>query len=67
MRLERQHNENAWLAWHIAFMSAYAPDKSKSFFKLKNLMFGRKAPEKKQQDWRESLAAFSAWAKSKGK
>ncbi len=66
-RLEREHNETAWLAWHVAFMSAYAPQKSETFFKLKNLLWGRKPTEQKPQDWRDSLAAFSAWVSSSRK
>ncbi|MGH6862594.1 MAG: hypothetical protein ACRECY_20310 [Phyllobacterium sp.] len=68
-RLRRKHNERAWLVWHTAYLTAYAPEKPGKFWKLKTLLLpDRPAAEVKKSDWRRDFAAFSAWAESfKGK
>lgn len=72
-REERRHNDSAWLAWHIAFMSAYAPEQSKKFWKLKSFLWKaptsvQDKPEKSRASaWRDSFSAFAAWAESKRK
>jgi len=46
-RLKREHNDRAWAAWHTAYLTAYAPKKSKEFTKLKSLLHGSDGPSKK--------------------
>ncbi|WP_027682691.1 hypothetical protein [Rhizobium leguminosarum] len=65
---EREHNDRAWLAWHTAFLSSYAPKKHKEFWKLKTLLWKSAAPSPEQSrkpSWKQSFSAFSAWAKGK--
>lgn len=67
---EREHNDRAWLVWHAAFMSSYAPKKPKEFWKLKTLLWkheNSQAEQPSKPNWKQSFAVFSAWAKSKGK
>ncbi len=53
-RLVREHNELAWLAWHIAAMV-----RSKKLPKIKTLM--AKTAGKQRQDWREQMAIMDQW------
>ncbi|WP_195162112.1 hypothetical protein [Mesorhizobium sp. NBSH29] len=56
------------MAWHIAYLSAYAPEKPKNFTKLKNLLQSDKSAKIAKPDWQRDFASFSAWAGSfKGK
>lgn len=45
-RLRREHNNAAWLAWHTAYLTAYAPSKARRFPKLEKLLW--KEPPKRQ-------------------
>lgn len=60
-RLRRDQNGLAWLAWHTAFLTAYAPDKSNKFTKLERLIAGKK-PAHRRTSWEQDFAAVSAWA-----
>lgn len=40
-RLKRERNDRMSLAWHNAYMTAYAPEKSRKFWKLKDLVDGK--------------------------
>lgn len=62
-RTIRTHNQNAWLAWHTAFLTAYAPGKSKKFWRLRDLTIGEPV-KPANQGWRAEFAAFTAWVKS---
>lgn len=61
--MKREHDSRAWLAWHIAQVSAYPPEKPRDFPPLRNFLWGKK-PKPKPVDWQQSFAAFSAWAQS---
>lgn len=61
--MRREHNGRAWAVWHTAFLTAYAPEKPKKFWKLRTLLFGARG-EVRQKDWRRDFDAFAAWAKS---
>jgi len=37
-RFIREHNENMSLAWHVARLNAYAPQKAREFPKLESLL-----------------------------
>lgn len=59
-RLDQEHNQAAWVAWHTAFLTAYAPVKSTEFIKLDSLLRGQK-PEKAQQTADEQISIAMAW------
>jgi hypothetical protein len=63
-RETREHNSRAWLAWHIARVSVYPPEKASDFPKLQALLWGDKPKPKPKPDWRRSEAAFAAWVQS---
>lgn len=66
-RAKREHNDRAWHAWHTAFLTAYAPQKSREFVKLKKLQAKDAASQQEQvPDWRAQLAKVQAWV-SRGK
>lgn len=52
-----------WAAWHTAFFTAYAPQKSRKFWKLKDVMPGAK-PERRQQSVAEQIAIAEQWTKA---
>jgi predicted transposase YbfD/YdcC len=56
------HNERAWLAHTIAYLSVYHPSKSMDFVKLEKLTVREdlKAPIK--SDWKQQFAKVQAWA-----
>jgi hypothetical protein len=56
-RLEREHNERAWLSWHTAYLP-----KLKKPVGLQELITG---VESKPRPWEEQLAAWSAYANYK--
>lgn len=64
----REHNERAWLAWHVA-----ALPRSKKFPKLEKMLL--RTGKKPRQTWQEDLAVMERWVavtnkiepKSKGK
>lgn len=51
----RQHNERAWLAWHIAALPLL-----KRFPKLEKLQL--RTGKKTRQTWQEQLAVMDRWA-----
>jgi Uri superfamily endonuclease len=53
-RLEREHNERAWLAWHIAYLP-----RTKKPVKLKDLLTGKR--EKRQQTVEEQVSIAMRW------
>lgn len=53
-RLLREHNERAWLAWHVAALS-----RAKKMPKLKTMM--SKAASRRTQTWQEQMAVMDAW------
>ncbi|MBP1842011.1 hypothetical protein J2046_000255 [Rhizobium petrolearium] len=58
----------AWLAWHIAFMSRYAPDKARTFWKLEKLVTWKSVADKpREANWQEQFAKVSAWVKGRSK
>jgi len=53
-RLEREHNDRAWLAWHIVAM-----DRAKRLPKLKTLL--AKSTTRSRQSWQEQLRIMDMW------
>jgi hypothetical protein len=64
-RLDSEHNQAAWLAWHTAFFTAYAPVKSTDFVKLDTLLRGQKL-SKGGQTPDEQIAIAMAWTARTG-
>ncbi len=62
--MKREHNDRAWTVWHTAYLTAYAPQKSRSFTRLKALLWRDSSSEKQKPDWKAQFSAFSAWAGS---
>lgn len=60
-RLRREATERAWLAWHVAFMTAYAPPKARDFFRIERLVprAARKPAERPSAE--EDFARLEAW------
>ncbi|MCF1452297.1 hypothetical protein ACQZ61_04085 [Agrobacterium vitis] len=63
-----EHDQRAWLAHTTAFLTAYAPQKSREFPKLK--IIESKKPEAPpaaatKSDWRAMLDKARAWVKGK--
>jgi hypothetical protein len=56
------HNDRAWLAWTVAYLSTYHPQKSKDFVKLDKLRISDAPNLRKQTDWKEQFAKVQAWA-----
>ena len=59
-----EHDQAAKFAWHIAFMSAYAPQKQKDFWRLKTLLWRDKPAQKQATPWRDKFSAMSSWVAS---
>lgn len=49
-RLKLEHNNRAWLAWHTASLTAYAPQKSRDFTRLSTLLMGAGVPRRQTAD-----------------
>lgn len=65
-RRRYQHDEMAWGVWHIARLTAYAPEKARDFVKLDKLT--SRDPQKhavQTGDWRSQLAKVTAWVKGR--
>lgn len=57
------HNDRAWLAHTIAFLSIYHPRKAKDFVKLDRLRAIEGNPASDAGgDWKAQLAKIQAWA-----
>lgn len=59
--LRRQHNERAWLAWHTARLTAYAPQKARDFQKIETLMHGARPAPRRRQTPEEQIAIAHRW------
>lgn len=59
-RLKREHNERAWLAWHTAHLTVYAPQKSSQFQKLETLLW-RDKPSERRMTPEQFEAATRSW------
>ena len=55
LRIEREHNERAWLAWHVAALSRVP-----RMPPLRKLQV--QSRRKRAQHWTEQLAQVKAWA-----
>lgn len=66
LRQQRDHNDRAWLAWHVAFLTRVEP---KKFPKLEKLLarapVGRRKPQTAQQQQAIMTAMFTAMAAGK--
>lgn len=60
--MRREHNGNAWLAWHVAFLSSFHPTKARDFVKLDRLQVRDQATIFKKRNWRDDFAKVQAWA-----
>lgn len=58
-RLADQHNERAWLAWHIEALA-----RQKKLPKLKSMMHGAGSKTKRRQTIEEQLAIAVQWTKA---
>lgn len=54
-RIEQQHNDRAWLAWHIAVLP-----RQKKIPKLETMLAGHKKTRRKQS-WEEQQAVMAQW------
>jgi hypothetical protein len=54
MQAEREHNNRAWLAWHIV-----ALDRSKRLPKLQSMMARRQS--RSRQSWQEQQRIMGQW------
>ncbi|ODA67675.1 hypothetical protein A7A08_01710 [Methyloligella halotolerans] len=61
-RLADQYNERAWLAWHTAWLTAYAPQKSTQFVKLKSLLHDAEPRSRPMQSMEEQISVAQMWA-----
>jgi hypothetical protein len=55
--LNREHDNRAWLAWHIVALS-----KPKRLPKLSKLLAPKKHEPKKPQSWQQQWAIMNQWA-----
>lgn len=62
MRLEREFNERAWLAWHSGAFSQCKPDPSQ----LEKIMIGPKK-QREPEPWQAQLAKWQAYIASVSK
>jgi hypothetical protein len=59
-----EHNDRMSLAWHVARLNAYAPQKSADFVKLDALL-SKGAGAIPKQSWQSQLASVEGWVKSR--
>lgn len=57
-RLIRDHNENMSLAWHIARLNAYAPQKAREFPQLASLLHSDRPKVAPKQSADEQIAVL---------
>ncbi|UUP19504.1 hypothetical protein [Nitratireductor thuwali] len=67
IRRKRERNQRTEMVWHTAFMTAYAPAKSREFWKLKDLTAEPKAASGRKNAWESDFAAAQAWVRSTSK
>lgn len=60
------HNNRAWLAHQTAFLTAYAPQKSREFPRLDRLLAGGSPKPRKAQTMEQQIAMAKAWAAATG-
>lgn len=56
-----EHDQAAKFAWHIAFMSSYAPEKPKDFWRLASLLWKDRTDKKANTPWKDKFAAMANW------
>ncbi len=61
--IKRERDLAIAAAWHGAWLTAYAPQKSGDFIRLDRLISDRPA-QGRARDWQHSFASWSAWAGS---
>lgn len=59
-RQRAEHDGRAWLAWHTAALTAYAPRNPRRFTKLKKLRAPAAEPRRRRQSPAEIEAALRA-------
>lgn len=64
-RRKRQGDEYLALAWHTAYLTAYAPQKSSQFTKLKTLLGGNPSPTGKRMSPEAIEATVRSWLGSR--
>lgn len=58
-RLLREHNELAWLAYHIVALG-----RMKRLLKLERLYVKQATPGRRRQNWQEQFAIMGQWIKA---
>lgn len=61
----RERDELLFLAWHTAYLTAYAPEKSSAFTKLEKLLGDRAAPTGRQMTPEQIEAVMRCWLGSR--
>lgn len=60
-RQKDRFNLLAWAVWHVAKLTAYAPEKSRDFIKLEKLKWKDKPSGETAGNWQEMFARAKAW------
>jgi len=60
-RRRLEHNDRMSLAWHIARLNAYAPQKADRFTPLADLLSSPKSPQQHKQSPDQIMAAARVW------
>jgi len=61
----REHDDRAWLAWHTANLTAYAPAKGREFIKLETLYHQPETRQQIRQTPEQQLAIARSWMASR--
>ncbi|MBY5689341.1 phage tail assembly chaperone [Rhizobium leguminosarum] len=64
-RLKRERRERISLAWNTAYLTAYAPQKSREFVDIEKLIGEKLDSPKRRPHWKNVLAKAQAWASPK--
>lgn len=62
---KRERDELLFLAWHTAYLTAYAPEKSSAFTKLEKLLGDPPAPTGRQMTPEQIEAVVRGWLGSR--
>ncbi|WMW56469.1 hypothetical protein RE411_04605 [Agrobacterium pusense] len=62
---KRERDEFLFLAWHTAYLTAYAPQKSNGFIKLEKLLGDTPAPTGRQMTPEQIEAVMRTWLGSR--
>ena len=62
---KRERDEFLFLAWHTAYLTAYAPQKSNGFIKLEKLLGDTPAPTGRQMTPEQIEAVMRSWLGSR--